>query len=137
MLEMYYKYRLKYEDYLIFIKIGSFYEVFDKDSLILNKLFGYKIKRMKDSLKVGFPTNRLDYVLKLIGNINYVVIDNTEIKKQKFKNNKYKDYSFNVNNIILNSIKIDRIYDTLNNKLLDSNIDDILNKIELILGRNI
>ena len=47
MLEMYYKYRLEYKDFLLFIKVGSFYEVFDKDSLILNKLFGYKIKRLK------------------------------------------------------------------------------------------
>jgi hypothetical protein len=69
-------------------QIGNFYEVFDKDSLILDKLFGYKIKRIKDSIKVGFPLSRLDYILKLIGNINYVVIDNTLIEKKEFNNNK-------------------------------------------------
>jgi len=124
MLETYYKYRMEYKDFLLFIKIGNFYEVFDKDSLILNKLFGYKIKRIKDSIKVGFPINRLDYIIKLIGNINYVVIDNTVVEKQEFNNNKYKDYNFDINSIILNSIKIDRIYEELNNRLLDNNTDD-------------
>ena len=84
MLETYYKYRMEYKDFLLFIKRGNFYEVFDKDSLILNKLFGYKIKRIRETIKVGFPLNRLDYILKLIGNINYVVIDNTVIEKKEF-----------------------------------------------------
>jgi DNA mismatch repair ATPase MutS len=137
MLEMYYKYRMEYKDFLLFIKIGNFYEVFDKDSLILNKLFGYKIKRIKDSIKAGFPLNRLDYILKLIGNINYVVIDNTLIEKKEFDNNKYKDYNFDINSIILNSIKIDRIYEELNNRLLDNNTENIISKIEVIMGKNI
>ena len=137
MLETYYKYRMEYKDFLLFIKIGNFYEVFDKDSLILNKLFGYKIKRIKDSIKVGFPVNRLEYILKLIENINYVVIDNMVIEKKKFNNNKYKDYNFDINSIILNSIKIDRIYEELNNRLLDNNAENIISKIEVIMGKNI
>ena len=137
MLEIYYKYRMEYKDFLIFIKVGNFYEVFDKDSLILNKLFGYKIKRIKDNIKVGFPISRLDYILKLIGNINYVVIDNTIVKKKKFKNNKYKDYNYDMNSIILNSIKIDRIYEELNNRLPDNNIENIITNIDLIIGKNI
>ena len=137
MLETYYKYRMEYKDFLLFIKIGNFYEVFDKDSLILNKLFGYKIKRIKDSIKVGFPLNRLDYIIKLIGNINYVVIDNTLIEKKEFNNNKYKDYNFDINSIILNSIKIDRIYEELSSRLLDNNIENIITNIDLIIGKNI
>jgi DNA mismatch repair ATPase MutS len=137
MLETYYKYRMEYKDFLLFIKRGNFYEVFDKDSLILNKLFGYKIKRIKDSIKVGFPLNRLDYILKLIGNINYVVIDNTVVEKQEFDNNKYKDYNFDINSIILNSIKIDRIYEELSSRLLDNNTENIITNIDLIIGKNI
>ena len=139
MLETYYKYRMEYKDFLLFIKIGNFYEVFDKDSLILNKLFGYKIKRIKDSIKVGFPLSRLDYILKLIGNINYVVIDNTVVEKKEFNKNKYKDYNFDINSIILNSIKIDRIYEELSSRLLDNNIENIKellnNGVNVILDR--
>ena len=137
MLETYCKYRMEYKDFLLFIKVGNFYEVFDKDSLILNKLFGYKIKRIKDSIKVGFPLNRLDYIIKLIGNINYVVIDNTVVEKKEFDNNKYKDYNFDINSIILNSIKIDRIYEELSSRLLDNNIENIITNIDLIIGKNI
>ena len=137
MLETYCKYRMEYKDFLLFIKVGNFYEVFDKDSLILDKLFGYKIKRIKDSIKVGFPLNRLDYIIKLIGNINYVVIDNTLIEKKEFNNNKYKDYNFDINSIILNSIKIDRIYEELSSRLLDNNIENIITNIYLIIGKNI
>ena len=137
MLETYCKYRMEYKDFLLFIKVGNFYEVFDKDSLILDKLFGYKIKRIKDSIKVGFPLNRLDYILKLIGNINYVVIDNTVVEKKEFDNNKYKDYNFDINSIILNSIKIDRIYEELSSRLLDNNIENIITNIDLIIGKNI
>lgn len=137
MLETYCKYRMEYKDFLLFIKVGNFYEVFDKDSLILDKLFGYKIKRIKDSIKVGFPLNRLDYIIKLIGNINYVVIDNTVVEKKEFDNNKYKDYNFDINSIILNSIKIDRIYEELSSRLLDNNIENIITNIYLIIGKNI
>ena len=137
MLETYYKYRMEYKDFLLFIKMGNFYEVFDKDGLILNKLFGYKIKKIKDTIKVGFPLSRLDYILKLIGNINYVVIDNTLIEKKEFNNNKYKDYNFDINSIILNSIKIDRIYEELSSRLLDNNIENIITNIDLIIGKNI
>ncbi len=137
MLETYYKYRLEYKDNILFIKVGSFYETFDKDALILNKLFGYKIKRIKDKIKVGFPLSRLDYVLRLIGNINYTIIDNKEIKEKRFKDNEYNNYDFNINSIILKGIRTDKIYDTLNNRLLDNNIDNIITKIELIIGKNI
>ena len=82
MLEMYYKYRVDYKDFLLFIKVGSFYEVFDKDSLILNKLFGYKIKRIKDNIKVGFPLNRLDYI------INVKIKTDKNIKVKSFNSRK-------------------------------------------------
>ena len=95
------------------------------------------IKRIKDSIKVGFPLNRLDYIIKLIGNINYVVIDNTVVEKKEFDNNKYKDYNFDINSIILNSIKIDRIYEELSSRLLDNNIENIITNIDLIIGKNI
>ena len=76
MLEVYYKYRCKYQDYIIFIKSGSFYEVFDKDSMILNSIFYYKVKRFKDNIKTGFPINKLEHIIKLMGNINYIVVGN-------------------------------------------------------------
>ena len=134
MLETYYRYRLDYKDYIIFIKVGSFYEVFDKDSLILNELFDYKIKKVKDNIKVGFPIKRIDSIIKLMGNINYVIVDK-EIHKREFNDNKYNEYNYDVNKVVLNFIKLERIYNYLMEKVLDT---DLLNDIEkLIIGRNI
>ena len=138
MLEIYYKYRNEYKDYLIFIKSGSFYEVFDKDSMILNDIFYYKVKRIKDTIKTGFPINKLDYIIKLINNINYIVIENGKIVDKKiFKDNKHNSYIFDINNTVVNSIKIERINKILNEKILDKNISNIIRNIEESIGKNI
>lgn len=134
MLETYYKCRLKYKDYIIFIRVGSFYEVFDKDSLILNELFDYKIKKIKDNIKVGFPIRKIESIIRLMGNINYVIVDEG-IEKMEFDDNKYNEYNFDVNKVILNFIKLERVY----NYLIDDIVDgDLLNSIDkLIIGKNI
>ena len=138
MLELYYKYKYEYQDYLIFIKSGNFYEVFDKDSLILNDLFNYKVKRIKDNIKTGFPINKLNYITKLIGNISYIIIENGNIIDKKiFNNNKYNEYAFDINAIVINSIKIEKTTKMLNEKLLDKNITNIIRYIEEIIGKNI
>ena len=63
MLEKYYMYRVKYMDYIIIIKYGNFYETFDKDSLIINKLFDYKINKIKNTFKVGFPISSINNII--------------------------------------------------------------------------
>lgn len=134
MLETYYKYRMEYKDFLLFIKIGNFYEVFDKDSLILNELFDYKIKKIKDNIKVGFPASKIQSIIKLIGNINYIIVDK-EIQKRQFDDNKYNEYKYDINKVILNFIKLERVYNYLTDNVLDT---DLLNKIDkIIIGKNI
>ena len=138
LLELYYKYKCEYQNYLIFIKSGSFYELFDNDSLIINSIFYYKVKKIKDTIKTGFPINKIDYVTKLIGNINFVILEDGKIVyKKEFKENKYTTYNFDVNSVIVNSIKIERLTKILNEKLLDSNISNIISDIEMIIGKNI
>lgn len=134
MLEMYYKYKVQYSDYIIFIRIGSFYEVFDKDGLILNKLFNYKIKRIKNNIKVGFPVKKIDEILKLLSDINYIIVDNDKIiKEKKYSTNKYNEYNFDINKIIFNNIRIDKIYNVLCDRIMSNNIDVILEGIENII----
>lgn len=134
MLETYYRYRLNYKDYIIFIKVGNFYEVFDKDSLILNELFDYKIKKIKDNIKVCFPASKIQSIIKLIGNINYIIVDK-EIQKREFDDNKYNEYKYDINKVILNFIKLERVYNYLTDNVLDT---DLLNKIDkIIIGKNV
>ena len=82
MLETYYKYKLEYNNYLIFIKVGNFYELIDNDALIISKLFNYKLKRLTNTFKVGFPIHKLDNIISRLNEekINYIVTDK-DIKK--------------------------------------------------------
>ena len=95
MLEKYYKYKIDYKNYLILIKCGNFYECINKDALIINKLFKYKVVRLSNNLKAGFPINALDKVLIRLDKekINYIIIEN-KIKKKNFFNNNYLKYEF-------------------------------------------
>lgn len=69
-----------------------------------------------------------------MGNINYVIVDK-DIEKMEFDDNKYNEYSYDVNKVILNFIKLERVY----NYLIDNIVDgDLLNNIDkLIIGKNI
>lgn len=134
MLEKYYKNKIKYNDYILLIKIGNFYEVFDIDSLIINKLLNYKLKTIKDTFKCGFPVNSIDNVIDILSKeqINYLIIDNDIKIKKEYKNNNYKKYNFNINIIKYNISRIGKIIDYLNNNLCND-ISDKLDKIEEIL----
>ena len=127
MLETYYKYRVIYKDYILFIKVGNFYEVFDKDAIIISKLLNYKIKFIKNNIKVGFPINSLNNVVNKLNNINDVVIDNNNIIDIKeYEDNKY-ECSIDINKILYNKFRIDKIYEYLIDNIMN---DDILNRIK-------
>ena len=132
MLEKYYKYKLDYRNYIILIKIGSFYECFDKDAFIINKLFNYKLKRINNSFKLGFPIKAIDKIILKLNelNINYLVVDEEVIRKE-FKENKYLKYNFNSEEILYNTLRVEKIIDYLNNNIFS--ISDKLDKIEEII----
>ena len=58
-MDKYFKYRVEYDIYVILYKIGTFFQCFDKDALILNKLFNYKINNKNNLLMVGFPIGNM------------------------------------------------------------------------------
>lgn len=134
MLEKYYDCRVKYKDYVILIKIGNFYEVFEKDAIILNTLLGYKIKRFSKTFKLGFPLSKIDDVIQILkhNHINYVVYDKS-ISFESFDTNKYNNYSVDVDKIIYIYIKIDRITKYLYDNVLNDNIESVLGEIEKLI----
>lgn len=77
MLELFKELKVKYQDYLLLFKSGSFYISFDSDALVLNQLFGYKILILKNNIKVGFPVRLIDKNTTIISQrkINYMIID--------------------------------------------------------------
>lgn len=101
--------------YLVMVQSGNFYEVYGEDSLIFNMIFGYKIKRVSDSFRVGFPLIALTKVTNKLNElkINYVIIDKSNLDKRRFNKNYYeiflsevsqKEFNFD---IFKNSLKND------------------------------
>lgn len=133
MLEKYYKYKLNYRMYLILIKIGSFYECFDKDAFIINKLFNYKLKKVNNSFKLGFLIKTIDKIILKLNekNINHLVVDE-EIIKKEFKENNYLKYNFNMEEILYNTLRVEKIIDYLNDNIFS--INDKLGIIEEIIN---
>ena len=129
MLEKYYKYKIKYNDYILLIKIGNFYEIFDVDSLIMNKIFNYKLKPIKDTFKCGFPITALDNVINRMNNenINYMVIDDDIVKEENYENNNYKNYDLNINILKYKYYRENNIIDYLNENITN----DISDKLDL------
>ena len=137
MLENYYMYKVKYKEYVIMMKYGSFYETLSNDSLIMNSLFGYKLNKLSNTFKVGFPVSKIDNVIECLEkeNINYVVLDKEIVyKTHEFDNNNYNKFNFDEDSIKYNSIVIDEINKYLTNNLLNSDITLKLEKIREIIN---
>ncbi len=85
--EIYLTQKEKYEDYIILIKVGNFYNSLGGDAHLLATIFNYKINPFAGTIKVGFPLISLNKVLKTLDNlkINYIVYENKIVLKQKFK----------------------------------------------------
>ena len=134
--DVYLNKKAKYYNYVVMIESGIFYETFDKDSVIINKLVGYKILNNSNKLRLGFPSGVLNKViLELkVNHINYLVISkNGEILKKKYKDNNYDSYISDFNYYINIDNRIDLIYNKLKLKMKDDNIDNILSGIEKVL----
>lgn len=138
MLEKYYKYKIENKEFIVMIKFGNFYEMFDKDAVIASKLLGYKLSKISDTVKCGFPISSLEKVLKKLNieNVNYVVIENDKIIiKKEFDKNIYTTFDFDINNIKYNFIRISKITKYLNDNAY-AEMNEFLGKIEsLINGR--
>lgn len=108
--------KLDYKEYIILFKSGSFYICFDEDSIILNKLFNYKIVELKNNIKIGFPINKLDIVtskLKDIG-INYIIIEDKNIvSKYESENSRFNEYKESVFDVLSINNRINKIIDKL------------------------
>ena len=127
--------KLDYKDYVILFKSGSFYVSFDEDSLILNKVFNYKILELKNNIKAGFPLNSLDTVINKIKelSINYIIIEDKDIKeKYEVEDNNFIKYTSSVFEVISINNRIDKIVDKLKSIDIDK-VKEILDEIEMMM----
>ena len=127
--------KLEYKEYVILFKSGSFYISFDEDSLILNKIFNYKILELKNNIKAGFPLNSLDTVISKLKelSINYIIIeDKNIIDKYEVEDNNFSKYTSSVFEVISINNRIDKIASKL--KSIDNDkVKEILDEIEIMI----
>lgn len=106
---------------LYLFQSGIFYIAIEDDALTLSELFDFKIIDFgKNSIKCGFPTNKISYYSNLLkeNNINFEIISS--------------NYSENIdiNNHIIN-------YDYIIKDILDINFDEITFKDAFFKLQNI
>ena len=125
--------------FIIFVKIGTFYNVYEEDSFILSYLFGYKLKIENNYRTCGFQITSSSKVFSKLkeNNINYLIIDkrlNFEItEKIDFKRkNQYKS----ILKIALPYVKLKERLDILCQNILE-NVDDQNYETELESLKNI
>lgn len=127
----------KYINYIIIIKVGSFYHVYTDDVYILNYFFNYKIFEYSTTLKIGFPINNIDKIIDSLNieKFNYIVVNNdiktitnnrmTKHKYQKLINKAQERYNI--------KSRIEKIYIKLNDLISDVKINKIIESIEKLL----
>lgn len=137
--DVYLSYKIRYPSSIVIMQFGNFYEVFDKDTIIMNILFNYKIRKIGNVDRVGFPLGSLYKVINILNKnkINYVVVDTVDNKKflsikKTHKKNNYNKFSKQSINIVEVNKRIENIYNILKNKDQDE-VMGILESIESII----
>ena len=137
MIEKYYLNKLNYKEYLIIMKYCNFYELIGDDALIASRIFNYKLSRLSNSFKVGFPLSSLTKVIDKLNNlqVNYLVVDKDNIINIKnFTNNNYLNYTSNLDVYKKNNILVNEIINYLNNNLDKNELYDKLIKIKEVIN---
>ena len=134
MLEKYYKYKLDYREYVLLMKFGIFYECIDRDAFILHKIMKYRLKRLGNTYKVGFPIGSIDKVIKYLEyyKINYVVINDIVDMVKKFRKNNYNKYLENYDDVDIIG-RVDSVIKKLENYQENPEFISKLEMIESIL----
>lgn len=52
------------------------------------------------------------------------------MKRKEFSENRYNDFNFDINRVLYNSFRIDRIYNYLMDKIANSDISNMLDDME-------
>lgn len=136
MLDKYYKYKFDYKEYIILIKSGIFYECIGKDALIINKIFNYKLKKLSNTFKCGFPITNIKYVTSKLkqNNINYIILEDDITGKYETDNNTYSDYNFDIDSLLYRFILIEKIIKYLENNITNDEIGEKIYGINQLLG---
>lgn len=131
-----------YPESVVLLKVGTFYNAYFNDAILLSYLFGYKLKKIdKNVNNCGFPTATLNNVKYLLEQkkISYIIIDRghnyEENEKEDFKGeNTYLECYEKANRCMEFRNRIDGINDFLVKSIDKENINNILDRLECIIN---
>lgn len=125
--EQYLMTKKQYQDCLIFIKVGHFYQTFDEDGIILNYLFDYKII----GKRVGFPVLSFSNVVEKLKQykINYFSLEQSQL----FADNQYQLVLEKGREILELKEKVENISKYLNDNIERKYIRRVIDRIEEVI----
>ena len=124
---------------IVLVKIGTFYNVYGKDSYILSYLLRYKIIEKEELPICAFPISSISKVENILekNKINYIAVDrrNNYDEEQKVINkqeNNYNKIYEQAKKSVNTTLRIQRIYQNLIKDRDNIKINEKLDKIEKI-----
>ena len=132
LMETYKDYKERFPKYVIIIKCGNFYEVFNEDSYVIHNLCNYKVRIVGDNRKLGFPILAYNKVIDNLNKkkVNYIIVNEDKYIKNKINRNNYNSYLEYTDSI---QDRIDLIYNKLNKLKDEKSFMYLLYKIEELL----
>lgn len=128
LIEKYDLVKTNYSYHIVFVKSGNFWYTFKKDTIICKYVFGYSLKNKR----VCFPNSVLNKNLCKLRklNISYVVVyELSNIIVVDNTNNSYTFYFEKYYSLYINEVKYNKLIDLINDRIVDSSIEDIYNLI--------
>lgn len=131
-----------YPQYVILVKLGKFYSVYNKDAYIISYILKYQLKRENGKYKdikysCGFPDIAINKVKSVLEDkkINYLIIDRRnnyeEDEKSNNKNlNKYDEVLEKARIYANNKIRLDNIYEYFMENIYENETRTFLIELE-------
>lgn len=94
-IEIYYRLKMIYPDYILFIQNGYFFEIYKEDAKICSEVFGWIVTDVRNDIFTGVPINAYKFKdkLKKMGK-KYIIVrqDNSDYKRNKIRRSVYEKY---------------------------------------------
>lgn len=126
-----------HKEYIVMVKIGTFYHVYGKDAYIISYVFDYKLKEEGDTYTAGFPINSLNKVMSCLEDlkINYITLDrrnNYDVdEKSDNKNlNNYSKYYEKARKQIVYKIRVEKIYEYMKQNINKKECKELILEVE-------
>ena len=124
---------------MVLVKIGTFYNVYSKDSYIVSYHFKYKIMEKENVPMCSFPVSSISKVENILekSKINYIVVDKRSNYEEEQKvinkqENNYEKIFEKAEKTVAIKLRIQNIYDYLLRNSDNPKVNEKIEEIEKI-----